>query len=77
MTPELHRAWEIVGELAVKWHEPSAAVSATVAALEEVEHLRPIVDLTKALVDAKSGEQRARALEALFPAVAKLRASGR
>jgi hypothetical protein len=77
MTPERERAWESVKALAVQWHIPSAAVSATLAALEEVEHVRSVVELAKALVDAKSGEARAVAIESLFDAVANLRASGR
>jgi hypothetical protein len=67
----------MVKALAVQWHVPTEAVAATISALTEVEHTRPVVEAAKVLVDAKSGEARALAIEAIFDAVARLRKSGR
>lgn len=41
-----------------------------------VQCLRVVIAVAKALVDAKSGEQRARAIVALFVAVESLRKAG-
>lgn len=76
MSPERRRAWERLRALPVPLTF-STVNAALVDAYEEVEHTRPIVDVAKALVDAKSGEARALAIEALFGAVAKLREAGR
>lgn len=77
MSPERTRAWAALDSKGIAWHRPSTAVTACVDALEEVEHLRPIVDLAKALVHAKSGQARADAIVAVFGAVGRLERSGR
>lgn len=73
MSPERRRALDRLEAKGVKWHVAGEALNVALDAHEEVEHLRPVVDIAKALVDAKSGEARARAIELLFPAIAKLR----
>lgn len=77
MTPERRAAWMHFEALRGNALTCPQTQVAFVAALEEIEHVRPVVELAKGLVDAASGEQRAVTLEALFASVAKLRAGGR
>jgi len=77
VSPESTRAWATIKALNIQWHVAGEAISATVSALEEVEHMRPVVEAAKAVNDAISGEARAQAVVALLEAVAKLRGSGR
>lgn len=77
MTPERSRAWAAVDAKVVRWHEATAAVAACVDAHEVVEHMRPVVDLARAVAHANSGAARGRALVALVHAVAKLEGGGR
>jgi hypothetical protein len=76
-TPERQRAWLTLKSLKIQWHVPGEPISAVVSALEEAEHFRPVVEAAKELVDAKSGEQRFKAMWAVFHAVRYLRKSGR
>ena len=77
MTPERRRAHERLEGKRVQWHVAGEPIAVVLEAYEEIEHLRPDVDIAKALVDAKSGEARALAIEAIFGAVEKLRRAGR
>lgn len=77
MSPEKRRAWESYERLGVRLDVPSQVINAIVAALEEIEHMRHVVEAAKAVHDAISGEARAQAVKALLEAVATLRGSGR
>jgi hypothetical protein len=77
MTPERKRAHEAVEALHILWHVAGQPIEAVLDAHETVEHLRPIVDLAKAITYAKSGEARAAAMTAMFAAVERLRLGGR
>lgn len=77
MTPEKKRALESLDALKVSWHVNGAPYAATLAAFEEVEHFRPVVEAAKAVSDADSGETRSVAVVQLLLAVSTLRGSGR
>ncbi len=76
MTPERRRALDRLEARRVRWYSPSEPITVLTEAYEEIEHMRPVIDAAKALVAAKSGEQRALAIERIFAAVEKLRKSG-
>lgn len=77
ISPERRRALAVLTGLNVQWHISGKSWDATLAALEEVEHFRPVVEAAKAFVDAKSGVQRFNALCDIASAVTQLRKNGR
>ena len=71
MTPERRRAHERLS--GVRMHVAGEAVNALADAYEQIEYLRPALVAARAACDAKSGQARNEALEALFNVVAVTR----
>lgn len=71
MTPQRRRAHDRLAN--VRMHAAGEAVNALAAAYEEIEYLRPALVAARRACDAKSGEARNVALEALFDVVAATR----
>lgn len=74
MTPERKRALSRLETL--RLHVPTIVVDTLVSSFEEAEYLRPLLEVSRSIVNAKSGQQRALALESLAHLVAHLGKAG-